>query len=53
MNKSQTPSREKVVPIQERDLTFARGADEVPSGDAYRLKQHVDNPGQTPMKDGP
>ncbi|HEX9943528.1 MAG TPA: hypothetical protein VGG03_16060 [Thermoanaerobaculia bacterium] len=52
MNKSQKPSREKVVPIQERDLAFAKGADEASSGGAYTLKQHVDNPGQTPMKDG-
>jgi hypothetical protein len=45
MNKK--PNREKVVPVQERDLTFAKGAD-----DADRLKQHVDNPAQSPMKDG-
>ena len=44
MNKSQKPDGEKVVPIQEKDLRFAKGAAE---------KQHVDNPGQTPMKDDP
>ncbi|HSG40938.1 MAG TPA: hypothetical protein VLE27_14965 [Thermoanaerobaculia bacterium] len=44
MNKSQKPDREKVVPVQEKDLRFAKGAAE---------KQHVDNPGQTPMKDDP
>lgn len=45
MNKK--PNREKVVPVQERSLTFAKGTD-----DADKLKQHVDNPGQTPMDDG-
>jgi hypothetical protein len=45
MNKK--PAREKVVPVQEKDLTFAKGTD-----DADRLKQHVDNPAQSPMKDG-
>lgn len=45
MNKK--PNHEKVVPVQERNLTFAKGAE-----DADSLKQHVDNPGQTPMKDG-
>jgi len=46
MKKSQKqPGRQNVTPIQERDLPFAKGAVE----DA----QHVDNPGQTAMKDGP
>lgn len=39
MNKSQKPDREKVVPIREKDLRLAKGG------------AHVDNPGQTPMKD--
>lgn len=47
MNKGQKPCCKKVVTVQEKDLRFARGAaeDEAP--------QHVDNPGQTPMKDDP
>ena len=45
MKKSQKPGRENVMPVQERDLSSAKGAVE----DA----QHVDNPGQTAMKDGP
>jgi hypothetical protein len=40
MNKSQKPNREKVVPVREKDLRSAKGG------------AHVDNPGQTPMKDG-
>lgn len=44
MNKK--PNHEKVVPVQEWVLTFAKGTE-----DASRLKQHVDNPGQTPMND--
>jgi len=40
MNKSQKPDREKVVPVQEKDLRFTKGG-----------ASHVDNPGQTPMKD--
>lgn len=47
MNKRQRPDCEKVVPVQEKDLSFAKGAAE------DQLKQHVDNPGQTPMKDDP
>lgn len=43
MNKRQKPGREQVVPVQEKDLKIATGAD----------GQHVDNPGQAPMKDGP
>ena len=39
MNKSQKPGREKVVSVREKDLRFAKGG------------AHVDNPGQTPMKD--
>lgn len=39
MNKSQKPDREKVVPVEEKDLRSAKGG------------AHVDNPGQTPMKD--
>ncbi len=41
MKKSEKPGRENVTPVQEKDLPSAKGA------------QHVDNPGQTPMKDGP
>lgn len=41
MNKRQTPDREKVVLAQEKALRFASGG------------AHVDNPGQTPMKDDP
>jgi hypothetical protein len=44
MEKTQKPDRQKVVPVQERDLRVTKGG-----ADAY---QHVDNPGQTPMKDG-
>jgi hypothetical protein len=44
MHKSQQPARQKAVSIQEKDLRLVMGGD-----DAY---QHVDNPGQTPMKDG-
>jgi hypothetical protein len=40
MKKNAKPSREQVVVLQERVLAAAQGA------------QHVDNPGQTPMKDG-
>ena len=39
MNKSQKPNREKVMPVQEKGLRFAKGG------------AHVDNPAQTPMKD--
>ncbi|HEX6901858.1 MAG TPA: hypothetical protein VF789_19210 [Thermoanaerobaculia bacterium] len=46
MNKSRKLDRAKVVLVQEKDLRFVKGADE-------RLKQHVDNPGQTAMTDGP
>jgi hypothetical protein len=44
MDKRQKPERQKATPVQEKDLRFVRGGD-----DAY---QHVDNPGQTAMKDG-
>lgn len=44
MKKTRKPSRRQDVPVLEKDLRFAIGGD-----DAY---QHVDNPGQTPMKDG-
>jgi hypothetical protein len=44
MHKSQKAARPKAVSVQEKDLRFAMGGD-----DAY---QHVDNPGQTAMKDG-
>jgi hypothetical protein len=40
MKKSKKLDREKVTPIQEKDLPLAKGA------------QHVDNPGQTAMNDG-
>jgi hypothetical protein len=43
MNKCQKLDREKVLPVQEKDLRFATGAD----------GQHVDNPAQAAMKDGP
>ncbi|HEV2856758.1 MAG TPA: hypothetical protein VHC97_28480 [Thermoanaerobaculia bacterium] len=46
MNKGQKPNREKVVPLQQKDLRLAQGAAE------DELANHVDNPGQTPMKDG-
>jgi hypothetical protein len=39
MKKSKKPGRENIKPVQEKDLPFAKGG------------QHVDNPGQTPMKD--
>ncbi|HTG31393.1 MAG TPA: hypothetical protein VLB76_00580 [Thermoanaerobaculia bacterium] len=45
MTKNRKPGRETIVPIQERTLRFAAGGVED--------RQHVDNPGQTPMKDGP
>jgi len=41
MTKNRKPVREKIVPIQESALRLAMGG------------QHVDNPGQTPMDDGP
>lgn len=44
MRKAQKPAHQKAIPVPERDLCLALGGD-----DAY---QHVDNPGQTPMKDG-
>jgi hypothetical protein len=44
MHKSQKLDCQKAVPVPEKDLRFAMGR-----VDAY---QHVDNPGQTPMKDG-
>ena len=44
MKKNRQPDRKEAVPVEEKDLRFAQGAEE---------KQHVDNPGQTPMKDGP
>lgn len=47
MKKRRQPNREKVVPVPKKDLRFAEGA----AGD--ELAGHVDNPGQTPMKDGP
>jgi len=40
MKKNKKLGRENVTLIQEKDLPLAKGA------------QHVDNPGQTPMKDG-
>lgn len=46
MNKSRKQDRAKVVLVQEKDLRFVKGADE-------GLKQHVDNPAQTAMNDGP
>ena len=49
MKKRQKHVRENVTPVQERDLSFVKGADEEASTDAERLKAHVDNPGQTPM----
>jgi hypothetical protein len=45
MKKIRKPTRENVTPMQERDLSLAKGMAEA--------AQHVDNPGQTPMKDGP
>jgi hypothetical protein len=44
MKKSRKPSRENVTPMQEKDLSLAKGM--------VDAAQHVDNPGQTPMKDG-
>lgn len=44
MNKSRKLDCAKVVLVQEKDLRFVKGADD-------ELKQHVDNPGQTAMKD--
>ena len=41
MTKNRKPARETIVPIQEKTLKCATGG------------QHVDNPGQTPMEDGP
>jgi hypothetical protein len=41
MTKNRKPGRETIVPIQESTLKLAMGG------------QHVDNPGQTPMEDGP
>jgi hypothetical protein len=46
MNKNRKLDCAKVVLVQEKDLRFVKGADE-------ELKQHVDNPAQTAMKDGP
>jgi hypothetical protein len=40
MKKTQKSDRQKAMPVQEKDLPLAMGG------------QHVDNPGQTPMKDG-
>ncbi len=39
MKKTQKSDRQKAVPVQEKDLRLAMGS------------QHVDNPGQTAMKD--
>lgn len=44
MKKSRKLIRENVTPMQERDLSLAKGMAEA--------AQPVDNPGQTPMKDG-
>jgi hypothetical protein len=49
MKKRQKQVRENVSPVQERDLSFVKGAVEDEPTDAERLKAHVDNPGQTPM----
>jgi hypothetical protein len=46
MDKSPKPSRPNVASLPESDLRFARGGAEDSS---VALKQHVDNPGQTPM----
>jgi hypothetical protein len=43
MQKTQKQDRQKAMPIPEKALRYVTGRD-----DAY---QHVDNPGQTPMKD--
>jgi hypothetical protein len=45
MKKNRKPGRENVKPVQGKNLSFVQGAVEE--------AQHVDNPGQTPMKDGP
>jgi hypothetical protein len=45
MNKRQKPAREKIEPVQEKDLRLTQGAVE-------EERAHVDNPGQTPMRDG-
>jgi hypothetical protein len=50
MNTSRKPAREKLIPVQERDLALAQGADD--TADEATLKQHVDNPSNTPLKDG-
>lgn len=44
MKKTWKAERQKATPVQEKDLRFTTGG-----ADA---SQHVDNPGQTPMKDG-
>jgi hypothetical protein len=44
MQKTQKQDRPKTAPVPEKHLRLVTGRD-----DAY---QHVDNPGQTPMKDG-
>ena len=49
MTKSKKLGRENVTPLQEKVLSFAKGAIEEEATDAERLKMHVDNPGQTPM----
>ena len=41
MKKTPKPGQRNVTPIHEKDLAVAKGG------------QHVDNPGQTPMTDGP
>lgn len=41
MTRNRKPNREKIVPILEDNLKAVQGG----------LEQHVDNPGQTPMKD--
>jgi hypothetical protein len=50
MKRSLQAAREKVLPVRERDLAFARGMEDDAS--IFKLKQHVDNPAQTAMKDG-
>jgi hypothetical protein len=47
MTKNRKPGRETIVPIQENAFRSATG------GVDDLGRQHVDNPGQTPMKDGP
>lgn len=44
VTKNQRPDREKIIPLRESALRSVQGGVE---------EQHVDNPGQTPMKDGP